>query len=126
MSGNWKVNAGLGLTAFLLTFCFSCVNNTWFTSLFRAGIGFLAFFLFSYIFRFALAQILSKKNSGPIQKPSGEEMEAANTRQESPGEKAELGEPSFQAIPLNALHSFDEEIDPEKIGNTILAWTKQD
>jgi TM2 domain-containing membrane protein YozV len=56
-----KINVILGLTAFVITFLVSRVNNIINTSLFRSGIGFLVFFLIGYILRFVLYQIQIKK-----------------------------------------------------------------
>jgi hypothetical protein len=97
MAGNWRVNAMLGITAFLFTYFFSLVNNTWLTSLFRAGIGFLIFFIFGFFLRFVVNhQIVSKKNPG-------EEFSPKVEREKKIDEEA-IDDPLFQALPLHSLH----------------------
>jgi hypothetical protein len=107
---NHSVNIGLGLGAFFLTFYFSWFNNTWLTTLFRSGVGFLLFFLFGYLLRFILHIMESGNN--------GEEK-----RMERQTEVEELVNGSFESIPLASLH---QNVDTEKMTETIRAWTKED
>lgn len=105
MAGNWRVNAMLGITAFLFTYFFSFVNNTWVTSLFRAGIGFLIFFIFSFFLRFVVHhQIVSKKNTGIIQEQNAGEDSSPKMEQEKKIDEQPIADPLFQALPLHALH----------------------
>lgn len=126
MAGNWKANILLGLTAFLFTFCFSIENNTWITALFRSGIGFVIFFIFGYVIRIVLSLIFSMKTTDPTEERTVTDKAEINFHEQNE-EKQQWGEPSsFQSIPLNALHSLNQEIDPEKTENAIRAWTNQD
>jgi hypothetical protein len=125
MVANWGINAILGLTAFLFTYFFSLVNNTWQTSISRAGIGFLLFFILGYIFRFVLYQIALKKTLDLIQKKSREEESKQEEKRKSHVEEVTMDEPSFQAIPLRSLHNGEDAKDPEKVASTIRTWTKQ-
>lgn len=125
MVANWGINAILGLTAFLFTYFFSLVNNTWQTSISRAGIGFLLFFILGYIFRFVLYQIALKKTLDLIQKKSREEENKQEEKRKSHVEEVTMDEPSFQAIPLRSLHNGEDAKDPEKVASTIRTWTKQ-
>ena len=103
MAFNWKLNAILGLTAFLLTYLFSITNNMWPTSLFRACIGFLIFFILGYVLRLVLNQLIIKKSSSSDNEDHL--MEGSNTDLETKNQGDELLEESFQQIPLTGLHS---------------------
>jgi hypothetical protein len=94
---NWKVNLSLGLTASVFTFIFSIENNTWLTSLMRAGLGFLLFFVLAYLLRFFICLISSKKLKNN-QKTVVKDQEEAD---------------SFQSISLDSLHeenNLDQDI----------------
>ncbi|ETI69332.1 hypothetical protein [Neobacillus vireti] len=108
MAGNWGVNAILGLIAFICTYLFSYLNNTWQTSLFRAGIGLLVFYVLGYIFRFALLQIGSKKNGNYIHKQALDEGIKPQVDQKNEIDEEPIGESSFQSIPLQALHKGED------------------
>ncbi|MDR7235731.1 hypothetical protein [Neobacillus drentensis] len=108
MAGNWGVNAILGLTAFICTYLFSFTNNTWQTSLFRSGIGLLLFFLLGYIFRYVLQQIGSKKNTAFIEKQSMDKRTNPKEDQKNEADEEQIGESSFQSIPLQALHNGED------------------
>jgi uncharacterized membrane protein YraQ (UPF0718 family) len=108
MAGNWGVNAILGLTAFICTYLFSYSNNTWQTALFRAGMGFLLFFVFGYIFRYILQQIESKKKKEFIQKQNMDEGTTPEKDQKNEADEEQIGESSFQSIPLQALHNGED------------------
>ena len=62
----WLFNVILGFSAFLFTFFFSIINNTLETSLLRAAMGFILFFVLAYALRYVLAQ----KNMGITTKSS--------------------------------------------------------
>ncbi|MED3563676.1 hypothetical protein [Bacillus xiapuensis] len=125
MLWNWKVNVILGGMAFLLTYVCSFTNNTWQTSLFRSGIGFLLFFIFGYVFRSVLYQITAIKSPNQM-------MDSKNTEQDgrveefNRMEEQQAEEPSFQEIPLTSLHKGMETKDTEKIARTIQSWTAND
>jgi hypothetical protein len=57
-----KVHVGLGLIAFLFTYFFSILNNTWQTSLYRAAGGFLLFFFFGIVFLMVINQMVGKSH----------------------------------------------------------------
>ncbi|PFP30761.1 hypothetical protein COJ96_02015 [Bacillus sp. AFS073361] len=119
MVANWIVNASLGLTAFLFTYYFSLQNNTWQTALFRAGIGFLLFFILGIILRFILHQIISKKNPELSQKQNTVEESSPETERTNHVEEVPMAEPVFQSIPLDSLHTREEGKDPERVAHTI-------
>lgn len=100
----WGVSAIYGIIAFLLTFCFSIVNNTWFTSLFRAVIGFILFFMLGYIIRFVLRYIVSMKNSEQVQKTNPDVDSLPEAGQAVPSLEETNVETVFQSIPLQSLH----------------------
>ncbi|MDQ1146267.1 hypothetical protein QE429_003094 [Bacillus sp. SORGH_AS 510] len=106
---NWKVNTITGSAAFLLTFFFSLSNNTWQTSILRAMIGFLIFFLISYILRFVVGQLSGKgpRNSS-IQYSEQHLGETLESVQEKTIDEIIEEEQSFQHIPLGALHKGEE------------------
>jgi uncharacterized membrane protein YraQ (UPF0718 family) len=109
MSGNWRVNAILGIIAFLLTYLFSFVNNTWLTSSFRAGIGFLIFFVLGFFLRFLLKhQLVSKNNTGLIQKQNVGEEFSPKVEQEKKIDEEALDDPLFLALPLHSLHKGND------------------
>lgn len=121
MAGKWSMNIILGVTAFLLTYSFSIVNNTWPDSLFRAGIGFILFFVISFFLRFLLQQMFSKNASDHDQKKTiAQKNPKIVKKEEVPREEA-----PFQAIPLTALHEELGTKDPEKIAQTIQTWTRE-
>lgn len=123
MVANWGVNAILGLTAFILTFFISLVNNTWQTSSFRAVVGFLLFFLFGYLLRFILHEIGLNKNSDQVQKPNTEEERNPELDWKEQVEVGPMGDQSFQAVPLQSLHNGLDARDSEKGANTIRTQT---
>jgi hypothetical protein len=125
MIAKWRANVILGLSAFLFTYFLSLVNNTWKTSLIRASIGFLLFFILAYIVRLVLYQIGSNKNS--CLNLDEKKVEGSNPDAESKNhlEEVSSGESSFHALPLHSLHNGTEANDPEKIANTIRTWTTQ-
>jgi uncharacterized membrane protein YraQ (UPF0718 family) len=98
LAGNWLVNAVMGLIGFLFTFVFTFFNNTWQTSLFRAGAGFLLFFLTGYLFRLVLHQ------NGSI--PAQTKEEEPLPKQEKVNESADAknDQTAFEALPLHDLH----------------------
>ncbi|WP_413300326.1 hypothetical protein AA0X95_18250 [Bacillus sp. 1P10SD] len=103
---NWKVNTMLGLTAFLLTYLFSFTNNTWQTAVFRASIGFVIFFVLGYILRVVLNQMSLKKATSQIEIQNTGEASYLDLELEVLGEAVlEEESPSFQQIPLTALHN---------------------
>ncbi|MEH7505272.1 hypothetical protein V7152_25275 [Neobacillus drentensis] len=124
MAANWKLNTILGLTAFLLTFLFSFTKNTWQTSMFRASIGFLLFFVLGYMLSHVLDQMKIKKNSSSVHEPIA--VDESNAETESQKQVEGVLEESFQQIPLQALHKGENTKDPEEVAHTIRTWTTQD
>jgi uncharacterized membrane protein YraQ (UPF0718 family) len=122
MSVRWKVNGFMGLIVSLFTYLFSYPNNTWQTTLFRAGIGFLLFFVVGIILQFVLHQVNSKNNTDRDQKQNRLEETQAKSVANIQGGDIPLEEPSFQAFPLEALHSGGDEKDLEKTVQTIRTW----
>lgn len=115
MVANWGFNACLGLTALGLTFFFSWQNNTWQTSLFRALIGFILFFLLGYLFRMLLFLIGSKKDG---RTGSVSELDTnVNIVLEVDKDVA------FQPVPLTSLH---KEVEQENVASTVRDWISQD
>lgn len=98
MAVNRKINLCLGLTAFVLTFIFSIKNNTWLTSLERAGFGFILFFLLGYCFIF-----FYRKPSNTIK----------NTNKTTPLDKSSN---SFQPVSIGSLHQTAEGSESEETG----------
>ncbi|NRD79420.1 hypothetical protein HPT25_18825 [Bacillus sp. BRMEA1] len=107
MAASWRVNVFLGLSAFLFTYLFSNVNNTWQMSLFRAGIGFLIFFILGFVIRFVIHQLVSRKNVQLVDKQSSEEKAIQKQAKNIHNDKALNDDVSFQSLPLNALHDGD-------------------
>ncbi len=105
MIENWRVNAVLGLLAFIFTFTFSLINNTWITSLFRAGIGFIVFFIFAYILRIVMYQIISKKNADFLPKQNREKESSVESVSNTQIEDSSIDNQSFQAVTLQSLHN---------------------
>ncbi|MEH7307808.1 hypothetical protein [Neobacillus drentensis] len=105
MAANWRLNTILGLTAFLLTYIFSYSNNMWQTSLFRACIGFLVFFLLGFVVRIVLNEVKIKKTSSTVD--DHHTVEGSNIEQETNKHIEEVMEESFQQIPLHGLHKGD-------------------
>ena len=124
MAANWKLNAILGLTSFLLTYLFSVTNNTWQTSMVRACIGFLLFFVLGYLLRFVLKQMKVKQNFSADQ-----EFDTAVGSNTGPVMINQIDEgqaDAFQQIPLQTLHKGENTKVPEEISGTIRTWTTQD
>ena len=122
MIGSWKVNACLGLTAFIFGYGLSLVNNTWTTSLFRALIGFVLFFVIGYLIRMIFFQMGMRKTenftgSTHLMQHSMLESESQHLKQnltksntievgqknDTPGATKEAA--AFQALSLDALHN---------------------
>lgn len=111
-----KVNIIIGFTAFFITGLFSLVNNTWQLSLFRAGIGFLLFFILGNILTFFLYQNLSKSKAETTQTQKVNENRINISEMKEQVEEITLtesgdklvNESSFQAIPLQSLHNGEE------------------
>ncbi|HEY2420304.1 MAG TPA: hypothetical protein VGI04_02755 [Neobacillus sp.] len=125
MVANWRANASLGLSAFLLTYLFSQVNNTWKTSLFRAILGFLLFYILAYLFRFFLHQIDAKKNKDLNHESSIGENGSTEAEQINLLKDDSMDESSFQFLPLHSLHNGAGTNNPEKVADTIRTWTTQ-
>lgn len=115
MVANWGFNTGLGMTALILTFCFSWENNIWQTSLFRAAIGFILFFILGYLFQILLYWIGSKKELESLL--ASEQVPNKNTTVNDDEAKA------FQPISLTSLHN---EIVQEKVAQTVRTWVAED
>jgi len=111
---NWIVTAFIGVLAFILSFCFTIVNNTWLTSLFRAAIGFVVFFILGCIVQIILKLIMSRAAdsnirlkqepgvNGDVNFSSLAEAEHGNPA----GETSNDGEePEFQSVSLSSLHN---------------------
>jgi len=125
MAGTWLVNVIFGTSAFLFTFFFSIINNTWKTSAFRGAMGFILFFFLSYLLRLVLNP--KQVRATPITSNNVEgnlEKEHNNT----PMELEYVEDTSFQAISLGSLHNELESKNPEIIVDTIrkLAWQNQE
>lgn len=106
MAANWKLNAILGLTAFLLTYLFSYTNNMWQTSLFRASIGFLVFFVLGYVVRLVLNKVKIKNSSSSNHEHHP--VEGSNVEVEASKHEGNESEESFQQIPLHGLHKREK------------------
>ena len=106
MAGNWGINTLLALLASLITYFSSFMNNTWQTSMLRAIIGFLLFFLFGYILRVVLHQTISKERLDSIQSERAPEVDAPERT-----ETVQEDEPAFQSIPLDSLHIGGDATD---------------
>lgn len=124
MAVRWGVNIIIGFTAFLLTYVFSFVNNTWQTSLFRAGIGFILFLVLGFILQIFFSQ-------KPVQNDrNGIQVEISDDgRNQEPEMTSEMddskGEEAFQALPLQSLHDLNGEL-PKDIAQTIKSWINND
>ncbi|WP_052353717.1 hypothetical protein [Neobacillus jeddahensis] len=117
MAASWRVNVLLGFFAFLFTFLFSMVNNTWQTSLIRAGFGFLLFFLLGYMVRLGMYQNIAKKNPDLDQTDMTNRIGKQQVEQSHQGEKVSKDQPSFQSIPLGAIHHGVNENEPKQISH---------
>lgn len=102
MAANWKLNAILGITAFLLTYLFSFTNNMWQTALFRASLGFLVFFVLGYVVRLILNKVKIKTTSSSFHEYHS--VEGSKVEMEASKHVGKELEDSFQQIPLNGLH----------------------
>ncbi|MEH7076591.1 hypothetical protein [Neobacillus drentensis] len=124
MAANWKLNAILGFIAFLLTYLFSVTNNTWQTSMLRACLGFVLFFVLGYLLRFALNQMIIKQNlnAGQANNPT----EESNTSPDMTNQVDVGLEDAFQQIPLQSIHKGENTKVPEEISGMIRNWTTQD
>ena len=101
------------------------MNNTWQTSLFRAGIGFLLFFTVGYLLLFVLHQILQKKVSLSSNDKVAEEGKP-EFEQEKQLVEGPMDESAFQAIPLQALHSGDHQNPSEEAAAQVTrTWMKE-
>ena len=113
MTARWRESLILGVLSFLFTFLFSNLNNTWQMSLFRAGIGFLLFFLLGYIIRFLFHQIASKKSTDIVREQISEELSG----QVDFPNRVDINQkvdPLFQEITLGSLHKGDIINKPEE------------
>lgn len=101
MSGSWRINAFLGLIAFIFSYFLSSINNTWQTSLFRAVIGFILFFIAGYLVRLILHQPETESQQPKQNLPKYRSKEENQTN-DTP--EVTKDESTFQAVSLNALH----------------------
>ena len=102
MERKWRISIILGFIAFAFSFVFSLMNNTWQTSMFRAGIGFILFAVLSFLVLVVLDQLVSSKESESI------ENEIQETKVE-PHTKEQLEDEDFQSLPLSSLHKGDHQ-----------------
>lgn len=113
------VSSIFGFMAFLLSYLFSIVNNTWQTSLFRASIGFLLFFALGFMLTTVLQQVLMKRTAesvgaNPPEKGKTEEQLEVNE------------EDGFQSISLQTLHSGGEQKpSDEAVTKAARSWIKE-
>lgn len=106
MVGTWKINILLGTTGFLFTYLFSFMNNTWLTSLFRASLVFLLFFLLGYGLRIGLHQFTRKETSEASLTGNIENEEVLPKKNISyQTEEATNVQLEFEEIPLQHIHS---------------------
>ena len=122
MSVNWGVNGFIGLTASLVTYFFSYSNNTWQTSLFRAGMGFFLFFVLGFILQFVVHQVDSINSTDWDQKQNSEDEIELKTGSIIHHEEFPIEEQSFQAFSIDALQSAGNLKDPEITVDTIRNW----
>jgi len=127
MGVNWGVNGIIGLTVSLFTYYFSYTNNTWQTSLLRAVIGFLLFFVLSIVFQLVLQQVDTIKKTDRDEKQNHVDRASPKPEPEPLVQDDEviMEESSFQAFSLDALHSSDIPKDSEITVQTIRTWNKQ-
>ncbi|WP_312470816.1 hypothetical protein [Neobacillus sp.] len=122
MSVSWKVNGFMGLIVSLFTYFFSYPNNTWQTSLFRAGLGFLLFYVLGIMLQFVIHQVNLINSTNKDEKQNRSKDTPAKSEANIQGGDIPLEEPSFQAFPLESLHSGGDEKDLEKTVQTIRTW----
>lgn len=112
---SWKVNVILGVLAFLFTYIFSFLHNTWQTSLYRACIGLFLFFIIGYCLQFVTYQILTKKKMAADQ-TLGRTEGYTITKDGAIGDGNLTGEePSFRAISLQSLHTNEDTKNSESL-----------
>ncbi|WP_318507779.1 hypothetical protein [Bacillus sp. T3] len=106
MVGNWKINILLGATGFLFTYLFSFMNNTWLTSIFRASLVFLLFFLLGYGLRIGLHQFTREETSDTSH--IGQTVKDAVLPQNNISNQIEEStnvQVEFEEVPLQHIHS---------------------
>ncbi len=104
MIAKWGVSLIFGVIAFMLTYSFSIVNNTWLPSLFRAVIGFFLFAILGFSLRFILRSIASVRKESPVTKPSPKVDSPQEAVQENAPVEDSTDEPVFQRMNLDSLH----------------------
>lgn len=122
MAGTWVVNLIFGISAFLFTYFFSIINNTWKTSASRGVIGFILFFVLGYFLRF----VLNPKALGATPAPSNKiEVNSDTERLNMTNELEQVEDTPFQAISLQSLHRVVDSKDPKIIADTIRTIASQ-
>jgi uncharacterized membrane protein YraQ (UPF0718 family) len=99
-----KINMTMGVIAFLFTYLFSFLNNTWQTSLFRAIGGFIIFFLLGFVLSFILKQLAGNTNVSLEEEPKLVVENNSEIEKDHPKVEELTEEPGFQAVPLHSLH----------------------
>ena len=125
MGVNWGVNGLIGLTVSLFTYYFSYTNNTWQTSLLRAVIGFLLFFVLGIVFQLVLQQVDTFKKTERDEKQNHVDRARPKPEPLVQDDEVIMEESSFRAFSLDALHSSDNPKDSEITVQTIRTWNKQ-
>jgi uncharacterized membrane protein YraQ (UPF0718 family) len=104
MLAKLKINMAMGVIAFLFTYFFSFLNNTWQTSLFRAIGGFILFFLLGFVLRIILKQMAVNKTVSMRDESKLVVENNIEIEKDHPKVEELAGEPGFQAVPLHSLH----------------------
>lgn len=65
-----RLNLWLGIAGFMLTFMFSARNNLWMTSLNRALLAFVLWFLSAFVLRWVFSVIMSPGSGSRLQESS--------------------------------------------------------
>ncbi|RNB59730.1 hypothetical protein EDM57_03550 [Brevibacillus gelatini] len=94
MLGTIWINAGMGLVAFVITFCTALLSNVWLVSLERAAIALVVFFLAAFPIRFVLALVTQT----PVPSVTAEGAEEASVPLDEAGTEAKSTDQTVETV----------------------------
>lgn len=129
MLGTIWINAGMGVLAFVITFCTALASNVWLVSLERAVIALVIFFLAAFPIRFVLA--LVTETPGQSVTAEGPEESTAPLAEggteakptEQTGETA--AEEAFSPLSFTKLEAVPPTEDPATVAEVVRRLTDE-
>ncbi|MGN7470208.1 hypothetical protein [Brevibacillus sp. SAFN-007a] len=127
MLGTIWINAGMGLLAFVITFCTALASNVWLVSLERAGIAFVIFFLAAFPVRFVLGLVTQPAGSSVIEGPKPSSAPLAEGEAETKTEQAveKAADEAFSPLSFTKLETVPPTENPATVAEVVRRLTDE-